>query len=403
MTAGNSQTRKLSCPPSARRGLYAVSQKTPVTPPAGAEAGRLTAVYRVRERADAIQARARTIALEQSIEMSNDIVTDAFVRDHVIGRVEDIRDAGGGEFDVHIGLAVVTTGLEPGQLMNMLFGNTSIHEDVRLVAVDIPEAVAAHFGGPNHGLGGLRARVGAKARGMTCSALKPQGLPPAGLAVLAGRFAAGGIDFIKDDHGIADQSYSPFAERVRACADAVAEENARRGGQTRYLPSLSGNLDALQRQAEAALRAGVDTVLATPMVSGLPAFHTLVREFRDLAFMAHPALAGALRITPPLLLGRLFRLFGADATVFPNHGGRFGYTPETCLDLARAARDPWHGLNACVPVPAGGMTTERAPEMLDFYGPDTILLIGGNLLAAGDALTARTAEFVNTVSEHGGH
>jgi S-methyl-5-thioribulose 1-phosphate isomerase len=382
-------------------GQHAVSRETPVPSPAGAEAGRLTAVYRVRERADAIQARAKTIALEQSIEMSDDIVTDAFVREHVVGRVDDIREVGGGDFDVQIGLSVATTGLEPGQLMNMLFGNTSIHEDVRLVGVEIPEAVVAHFGGPNHGLGGLRARVNAKARAMTCSALKPQGLPPAGLAILAGRFAAGGIDFIKDDHGIADQSYSPFAARLRACADAVAAENAKRGGHTRYLPSLSGNLDALRRQAEAALRAGVDTVLATPMVCGLPAFHTLVREFRDLAFMVHPALAGALRIAPPLLLGRLFRLFGADATVFPNHGGRFGYTPETCLDLARDARAPWHGLKACVPVPAGGMTIERAPEMLDFYGPDTILLIGGNLLAAGDALTAKTAEFVATVQDYG--
>jgi ribulose-bisphosphate carboxylase large chain len=133
------------------------------------------------------------------------------------------------------------------------------------------------------------------------------------------------------------------------------------------------------------------------MVIGLPAFNALAREYRGLAFMAHPALAGALRFAPPALLGKLFRLFGADATIFPNHGGRFGYTPETCRALADAARAPWHGLRACVPVPAGGMTTERVPEMLDFYGPDTILLIGGNLLAAGERLTEKTAEFVSLV------
>ena len=44
------------------------------------------------------------------------------------------------------------------------------------------------------------------------------------------------------------------------------------------------------------------------------------------------------------------------------------------------------------------MTVERAPEMLDFYGNDTMLLIGGGLLAAGDALLERTREFVNTVT-----
>lgn len=361
----------------------------------------LTAVYRVRESAAAIAARAKGIALEQSIEMPDEFVSDAFVRDSIVGRVEDIHDLGQGEFDVRIALAAATTGPEPGQFMNMLFGNTSIHEDVRLVEVEIPAAMADGFGGPNHGLAGLRARVGAKSRAMTCSALKPQGLRVADLAGLAARFAAGGIDFVKDDHGLADQAYSPFLERVRACANAVAETNAATGGNTRYVPSLSGNLDQLRTQADAALRAGVDTVLIAPMVVGMPSFRSLASELPDLAFMAHPALAGALRIAPPMLLGKLFRLFGADATIFPNHGGRFGYTRETCLDLARAARSPWHGLKGCVPVPAGGMTTDRAPEMLDFYGADTILLIGGNLLAAGDALTAKTAEFVATVKEHG--
>ena len=64
----------------------------------------LTAVYRVRESAAAIAARAKTIALEQSIEMPDEIVSDAFVRDGIVGRVEDIQDRGKGEFDVRIAL-----------------------------------------------------------------------------------------------------------------------------------------------------------------------------------------------------------------------------------------------------------------------------------------------------------
>ena len=107
----------------------------------------------------------------------------------------------------------------------MLFGNTSIHDDVMLHDVEIPAELAATFGGPRHGLDGLRQRVGAGARALTCSALKPQGLPPAKLAELARRFADGGIDYIKDDHGLADQAYSPFAERV----DAIAARAARHG------------------------------------------------------------------------------------------------------------------------------------------------------------------------------
>ena len=47
------------------------------------------------------------------------------------------------------------------------------------------------------------------------------------------------------------------------------------------------------------------------------------------------------------------------------------------------------------------MTLERVPEMLDFYGPDVMLLIGGNLLAAGAHLTAETAAFTRRVRTHG--
>jgi len=45
------------------------------------------------------------------------------------------------------------------------------------------------------------------------------------------------------------------------------------------------------------------------------------------------------------------------------------------------------------------MRLERVAELLEFYGPDTMLLIGGNLLLAeGDALLARAGEFVRTVA-----
>jgi len=53
-----------------------------------------------------------------------------------------------------------------------------------------------------------------------------------------------------------------------------------------------------------------------------------------------------------------------------------------------------------LPVPAGGMTIARVPEMLDFYGSDVMLLIGGALLEARERLTAETAAFVKTVRDH---
>jgi ribulose-bisphosphate carboxylase large chain len=354
--------------------------------------------YRLSADAGSIAERAKAIAVEQSVEMPLSAIDDARVHSDIVGRVDDIRDLGDGSFAVRIGLATATTGGEPGQLFNMLFGNTSMLDGVEIVDVELPAGFAARFGGPNHGLDGLRARCGATTRAMTCSALKPQGLPPEGLAKLAGRMAQGGIDFIKDDHGLANQDYSPFARRVAACAASVRAANAATGGRTSYLPSLSGHFEQMRGQIALARNEGVDAVLVAPMVCGVATFHALTRAFPDVAFMTHPSFGGNARMAPPLLLGKLFRLLGSDATVFPNHGGRFGYTPATCRELAAAARDDWHGLKPCVPVPAGGMTRPRVGEMLDFYGADVMLLIGGGLLAAREELAAEARAFVGEVA-----
>jgi ribulose-bisphosphate carboxylase large chain len=356
---------------------------------------RIEAVYCVRADAKSIEARARGIAVEQSVEMPVEPIGDAFVLNNIVGRLEGITDLGEGAYEVRVGLAPVTTGFEAGQLANMLFGNTSLQTGIVLSDVDFPSGFAEHFSGPNLGIEGLRRRVNAKGA-LTATALKPQGTPPPVLAKLAHDIALGGIDYIKDDHGIADQSYSPFAERVPAIAEAVAKAAARTGVPTRYLPSLNGNLDALRRQIAVCRAAGLDTVLVTPMLAGLATFHTLKKENPGFAFIAHPSFAG-LPIAPSCLFGKLFRLLGADGVIFPNHGGRFGYTPEECRKVARTALQDWMGLKAAIPVPAGGMTLARIPEMLDFFGNDVMLLVGGSLLSAKEKITQETARFCAAV------
>ena len=172
----------------------------------------LLAVYRIRSDAAHSEDRARTIAVEQSVEMPISAIEDCSVLSDVVGRVEGIACRGDGTFDVTIALATETTGYEAGQLINMLFGNTSIHEDVILADLNVPPGFASSFSGPRHGPDGLRRRVSAPHRALTCSALKPQGLPPGKLAAIASQLALGGLDFIKDDHGLANQRYAPFAD-----------------------------------------------------------------------------------------------------------------------------------------------------------------------------------------------
>ncbi|HEX4782438.1 MAG TPA: RuBisCO large subunit C-terminal-like domain-containing protein [Usitatibacter sp.] len=356
---------------------------------------RIHATYRITASESESRVRAEALAAEQSVEMPLSAIGDERVLEEVVATVESIRPHAG-YFDVVLGIAPSTTGPEPSQLMNMLFGNCSLQPEVELVDVRFPAGYERHFPCPRFGIEGIRTATGVKGRALTCTALKPQGSSVEHLAHLARTFALAGIDVIKDDHGIADQAAHPFERRVPAVQRAVAEANRETGGSTVYAPTFSGGGRALVTQARIAKEHGVKMALVAPMLTGVSTF-VEVQEAIDIPVMAHPALAGAARIAPAVLLGTLFRLFGADAVIFPNHGGRFSYSRETCLAIAREARAPWADVRPALPVPAGGMTVERVPEMLAGYGSDTMLLVGGGLLTARGQLGERSREFVRAV------
>jgi ribulose-bisphosphate carboxylase large chain len=355
---------------------------------------RFTVTYHVRSDPASIQARSWAIAVEQSVEMPLAAIDEPEVLFNIVGKVEQIDDLGSGTFAVRIGLALATTGSDPGQMLNMLFGNTSLHDDVILRDVAIPEQLRANTN--TNATPVLRRRLGIALRAFTGSALKPQGLAPERLADLAERMALGGLDFIKDDHGLADQSYSPFATRVPLIAEAVARAVRSTGHPTRYIPSLTGDLDQLRARAKIAVDCGLDCMMVAPMIAGFSSVRALTRSFPGVTFFAHPAMGGAARIAPELLIGKLFPALGCGAVIFPTFGGRFGYSAQTCRELTANARP-------ALAVPAGGITLNRVTELLDFYGADTMLLIGGNLLLAGDRITAESAAFAKAVAQHGTH
>ena len=259
-----------------------------------------------------------------------------------------------------------------------------MQEDVTLHDAEIPDAMAARFGGPNVGIAGLRAKCGAGARAFTCAALKPQGLPPRELASLAGRLAAGGIDFIKDDHGIADQAYSPFADRVRACAEAIRQAGVRHALCPQHFRQPRRCRRADRARHDGGHRGGYGRAhdnrrLELPPARARVPEYGVLRPPRHGGRVADRATAPARQAVPPFRRGRhhLPELWRALQLLARN----------LSRAVADAARRDWCGLRPCLPCPAGGMTLDRVPEILDFYGPDTMLLIGGSLLSASDRLS----------------
>lgn len=357
----------------------------------------LIVTYRVRGAAADIAGRADGLLLEQTVELPRAALHDDLARARSVGRIVSIEQVADGDHRVVLAQPAATAADEPAQLLNVLFGNSSLQPDVELEDLELPERLLRLFGGPRFGIEGLRRAAGVGGRALTCTALKPMGLAVEALASLAGTFALAGIDIIKDDHGLGDQAFAPFEPRVRACQAVVDEVAQRTGRRALYVPNLVGTPERLRAQAEIALAAGVAAVMVSPMLVGLPAFHELVRDQLACPVVAHPAFGGAQRIAPVALLGRLFPLFGADAVIFPSYGGRFSYDRDTCGRLAAALRHQPAPLRPAVPVLAGGIAIERVPELLRFYGADTVLLVGASVLGDPARIEARSHAFVEAV------
>jgi ribulose-bisphosphate carboxylase large chain len=368
---------------------------------------RFTVRYRLVARDEAhARAIARGISLEQTVEVPGELLADDDIRAQVVGRIEALGADGPGHLDVDISYAVECAAGELTQLLNVIFGNTAMQPGIRVLRLDLPAGLTERFRGPRFGRDGIRALLGVFDRPLLGTALKPMGMPAAELAGLAYKLALGGVDIIKEDHGLTDQPFAPFAERVPRCAEAVARANRQTGHRCLYMPNVTAPADRIMLRARQAREWGAGGIMVAPGLAGWDALRLLAEDDAlALPVLCHPAWLGTFAVNPDagvahgVLYGQLPRLAGADATIFVNHGGRFSFTPADCRAIVEASEQPMGPLKPIFPVPSGGMTLDRLPEMAEFYGREAVFLIAGGLYAHGPDLVQSAGEFRRMVEQ----
>jgi ribulose-bisphosphate carboxylase large chain len=358
---------------------------------------RIRATYEFHGDVTEAEARINALRVEQTIEFPADLVPDDDIQREIIGRVESIDVVDSGLVRAVVSYAVETTGFELPQLMNVLWGNSALLPGIRLVDFTLPGSLLKRFPGPSFGIPGLRKLFDAPTRPLLATALKPMGLSSERLAASAYDLAIGGMDMIKDDHSLANQPFAPYVERVQRCAEAVARANDKSGLNAVYMPSINAPYDLLDERVEAAIDAGAGALLVLPGITSFDQMRHLATKV-DVPIMGHPAFLGSYSASPTngiahgKLYGTMMRLAGADLSVYPNYGGRFSFSRDECREVVRSLTEPLGELRAAFPSPGGGMTLDRVGEIVDFYGNDVALLIGGDL-HRGDNLTETAARF----------
>ena len=367
---------------------------------------RFSVTYRLYGPEELCRRVATEITVEQSVEFPYDQLPPGEIVDQIVGHIESFVRTGDEIYEAVISFPIENALPDFTQFLNVVFGNFSLKPDVQVVDISLPESLLSQFNGPQYGIPGIRKLIGVPDRPVLFSALKPLGLSCENLARVAGVFAENGIDIIKDDHGLADQVYAPFRERVKRCADAVSEANARSGHHALYVPNVSAPLYQLKERAMFAQECGAGGIMLAPGLVGFDAMKSLADDPDfHLPIFSHPAFSGSMTVNErqgialPVFFGLLMRLAGADATIFPNYGGRFTFSKEDCIEIAERGKKNIGNIKPMFVCPAGGMKLEKVPDMIESYGKDVMLLIGGGLFTHSDDLAGNCRYFNHTVTE----
>ena len=363
---------------------------------------RFTVDYLIKADEKTAYEMAKNICVEQTVEFPAAHIECDAILDSIVGQILAWTKTEDG-YQATISYSDQSGTEEFSQFFNVIFGNSSLLPGITVKKIHLSEEARQWYPGPKYGVEGIRKRFGIEDRAVAFTALKPMGLPTESLAHEAYECALGGVDMIKDDHGLMNQSFSTYKDRVSAVCDAVHQGNEESGNHTVYVPNLSGSTMQIMDRVKFAEECGAGGIMLAP---GLIGYDTMqyVSSHTSLPIIAHPAMAGCLLdkgaggFDCGCILGQIPRICGADFSVFPNFGGRFSLSQKQCKSIVEMCSDPEEKMPAVFPCPAGGMTFEKLDIMKNFYGKDAAFLMGGGLFTVTPNLPENCRTFIRILS-----
>jgi 2,3-diketo-5-methylthiopentyl-1-phosphate enolase len=290
-------------------------------------------------------------------------------------------------FIISIGFPWINFEDDLSTMFSMITGNIMAFGRIKLVDIWMPKDYLKLFKGPRFGIDGLRSLLGVPERPLIVAMIKPCiYTPPDVGAKLAYEAWAGGVDVIKDDELLANQSYNRVEERVSKFMEMLDKAVEETGERKLYTVNITSDPPRLFELAERVKQLGGNALMVNAYSVGLGAFKQLAEDASiGLPILAHAPDYGSMSYVSPysgissiLLYGKLVRLAGADMVIYPAPYGKVPtYTREKYLRVAKYLRAPMSGLKQTLPCPSGGITQLEVPKLISDFGVDVGVAAGG--------------------------
>jgi ribulose-bisphosphate carboxylase large chain len=365
----------------------------------------LTAIYEVNGPESLARRTAERICFDQTIEAESNLLPPS-LQSTMVGHLEDLQATAAGRYQATIRFRGDLLSSECSDLLNVLFGTSSLRGDVTLLSFVMTNGLLSSWLGPRFGIDGLREAVGVSHRPLLCAVLKPLGRTPQELAELAIQFVEGGVDVIKDDQSLVDQRWCRFEERVARCAEAIVRASTDRGRSCLYFAHVSGSLDTMRRRAAQARSLGATGLLVAPGLTGFDAVRML-RSDNEIALpiASHPSMLGIAvdrgggGLASPVVYGLLPRLVGSDLSIYPVFGSDYPMSQQNCVLVAEHCRRSWGSLRSMMPAVGGRIGPGRLVELGSALGNDMVVILGSRIQQFHGGVVAAMKEFHRILGE----
>jgi len=281
---------------------------------------------------------------------------------------------------------------EPGnmpQVLSCIAGNImgmKAVERIRLLDCRWPAPLATSFPGPQFGSRVRDEIFDADERPILATVPKPKvGLPTEEHARIGYEAWTGGIDLLKDDENLTDQSFNPFDDRLTASLaerDRAVEET---GEPKSYLVNITDETAAMLERVDRAAEEGCEYVMVDVVTTGWGAVQTVrdACENHGIAIHAHRAMHAAFdRIeshgVSMRVIAQIARLCGVDQ-IHTGTADLGKLANEDTVGINEWLRSDLHGLTDVLPVASGGLHPGLVPELVERVGTNVCIQAGGGI------------------------
>jgi len=258
---------------------------------------------------------------------------------------------------------------------------------LKLLDIELPDAFATTFPGPQFGIAGTRELAGVHGRPIIGTIVKPSvGLSPAQTAALAAELAAADIDFIKDDELMADPPHSPLKERVEAVMRVLNEHAEKTGKKVMFAFNISDSFEKMMEHHDVVKAAGGTCVMVSLNSVGLVGVEALRRRC-ELPIHGHRNGWGMLARHPSLGIEftayqKLWRLAGVDHLHVNGIRNKFWEPDDSVVRSIKSCLAPMLDGFHVMPVISSGQWGGQAPDTYaQTQTVDLMYLAGGGMIS----------------------